>query len=68
MRPYSWKENTNRIDLQELTYASFLHPVLKLYSEDDLTPVLRDLDRDISFIKNPLADNARSLIDQITSK
>ena len=65
MRPYTWKQGSSKIDLQELTGTSILHPMLIKSSSSEI-PVLRDLDRDKSFITNSKAFNARSIIDQIT--
>ena len=65
MRPYTWKHGSSKIDLQELTGTSILHPMLIKSSSSEI-PVLRDLDRDKSFITNSKAFNARSIIDQIT--
>lgn len=65
MRPYSWKTNLSKVDLQELTGTSILHPMMIKASSSEI-PVMRDLDRDKSFITNSKASNARSVIDQIT--
>ena len=65
-RPYSWVKNKMKIDLQDRTCMSIIHPTLIL-QESDETPILIDIQRDKSFITNSLASNARSAIDMITT-
>lgn len=64
MRPYSWKIDNEKIDLQDLTGTSILHPMLIKNTSTEI-PVLRDLARDNSFITNSKAANSRSIIDQL---
>lgn len=58
--PYTWNIGKEKIDLQSLMNVSILHPVMKY------TPILRDLDRDVSFITNSKGENARSVVDYIS--
>lgn len=64
MRPYSWKVDNEKIDLQELTGTSILHPMMIQNSSTEI-PVMRDLARDKSFVTNSKATNSRSIIDQL---